>query len=65
MRPISPEQREQPRTSIGIASVFWPAIVAIALSDVVTKYLAHTRLLPQYVPRELLGDAVRLTLVGG
>lgn len=43
--------------------MFWPATTIVAIIDVVTKYLAHTRLLPEHVPRELLGDTVRLTLV--
>ena len=47
----------------GKAAVFWPATLLVAAADVVTKYLAHTRLLPQRVPRELLGDTVRLTLL--
>ena len=44
-------------------SVFWPATALIAVLDVVTKYLAHTRLLPAHLPRDILGDTVRLTLI--
>ena len=46
-----------------IARVFWPSLATVVVADVVTKYLAHTRLLPQHVPREVFGDMVRLTLV--
>ena len=46
-----------------IARYFWPTLIVVALADVGTKYLAHTRLLPQHVPRELVGDSMRLTLV--
>lgn len=46
-----------------IARLFWLALIVVAVADVVTKYLAHTRLLPQYAPRELVGDSLRLTLV--
>ena len=45
------------------AAVFWPSLTFIVLTDVVTKYLAHTLMLPYSPPREILGDAVRLTLL--
>lgn len=45
------------------AVAFWTAAAVVAATDVVTKYLAHTRLRPDHMPRELLGDTVRLTLV--
>ena len=45
-----------------IARVFWSSLAVVALADVATKYLAHTRLLPQHVPRDVFGDTVRLTL---
>lgn len=35
----------------------------IVVTDIVTKYLAHTLIVPHRMPREILGDAVRLTLV--
>lgn len=44
------------------ARVFWPATTLIVMLDVVTKFLAHTRLLPAHLPRDIVGDAVRLTL---
>ena len=45
------------------ATVFWPATTLIVALDVVTKYLAHTQLLPAYLPQNIIGDTVRLTLV--
>ena len=45
------------------ARVFWPATALIVVLDVVTKYFAHTRLLPVHLPRDIVGDFVRLTLV--
>lgn len=44
------------------ARAFWPATALIVVLDVVTKYLAHTRLLPAHLPRDIVGDLVRLTL---
>lgn len=35
----------------------------VTILDVITKELARTRLLPEHLPRELLGDFFRLTLV--
>lgn len=35
----------------------------VAILDVVTKEIARTRLVPEHVPRELIGDFFRLTLV--
>lgn len=45
------------------ARLFWPAAALIVVLDVVTKYLAHTRLMPQYVPRDIIGASIRLTLI--
>ena len=42
---------------------FWPATLGIVAADVVTKYLAHTRLRPPYTPREVVGEWLRLTLL--
>ena len=42
---------------------FWSALSLIAVGDVITKYLAHTLLQPTHLPREVLGNAVRFTLV--
>ena len=44
------------------AAIFWPTLTIIVLSDIVTKYLAHTLIVPYRPPREIVGDAVRLTL---
>ena len=45
------------------ALLFWPVLVVVAMVDVVTKAIAVLTLFPQRVPHELLGNAVRLTLV--
>lgn len=34
----------------------------VAVVDVITKELARTRLVPEHVPREVIGDLMRLTL---
>ena len=44
------------------ANVFWTATALVVMLDVVTKYLAHTRLLPAHLPRDIVGHTVRLTL---
>ena len=46
------------RTSLA----FWGAALAVVLVDVVTKALALAFLWPRYVPHDVLGDTVRLTL---
>lgn len=43
--------------------LFWGLIVGILVIDVVTKAVAETALLPRGVPREVIGDWLRLTLV--
>lgn len=45
------------------AALFWPVIAIVTVLDVVTKAIAVRALVPQRVPHEVLGDAVRLTLV--
>ena len=45
------------------ASILYLATFTVAIADVITKALAHTRLLPEHVPRPILGDTLRLTLV--
>ena len=35
----------------------------VAVLDVITKEIARTRLLPEHLPREMIGDFFRLTLV--
>jgi len=43
--------------------LFWTVVVVIVVADVITKALAVYSLFPQRMPHELLGAAVRLTLV--
>jgi signal peptidase II len=43
--------------------LFWPVLVAVALLDVLTKAIAVQELVPQRVPRDVLGNVVRFTLV--
>ncbi len=41
---------------------FWPLFLLVLLADCATKRAAEMHLLPAYVPHELLGELVRLTL---
>ncbi len=45
------------------ATLFWTLIAAIVAFDVVTKYIAKTTLVPYRMPREVVGEWVRFTLV--
>jgi signal peptidase II len=45
------------------ASIFWPIILVTTVVDVVTKAIAERSLAPRGIPHEVLGNAVRLTLV--
>ncbi|MEJ7808869.1 MAG: signal peptidase II [Gemmatimonadaceae bacterium] len=45
------------------ARTFWSLVGVIVLLDVITKALAVRHLAPMHVPREVLGDVFRLTLV--
>jgi signal peptidase II len=45
------------------AGLFWSVITIVVALDIVTKLLAVQYLVPQRVPHEVIGDAVRLTLV--
>ena len=47
----------------GRSRVFWPVVVTVVLSDILTKWIAVAELYPRGVPREVFGDVVRLTLV--
>jgi signal peptidase II len=47
----------------GNAGLFWPVVAVVAFIDLVTKAVAVRLLVPQRVPREVIGDAVRFTLV--
>jgi len=51
-------QRGRPNTPL-----FWTVLVVVVLADIVTKAIAEYALVPQRIPHELIGDAVRLTLV--
>ena len=52
-----------PEQGSGRASVFWPVVITVVLSDILTKWIAVRDLYPRGVPREVFGDVVRLTLV--
>lgn len=41
---------------------FWPLFLLVLLADCATKRAAEAHLLPAYVPHELMGELVRLTL---
>ncbi|HEX9564000.1 MAG TPA: signal peptidase II [Gemmatimonadaceae bacterium] len=43
--------------------LFWPVVAVVLVSDLLTKWIAVGELYPRGVPREVLGDVVRLTLV--
>lgn len=45
------------------AAMFWPVILGVVLVDVVTKAWAVYTLVPQRIPREVIGEYVRFTLV--
>jgi signal peptidase II len=45
------------------ATLFWTLIATIVAIDVVTKYIAKTTLVPYRMPREVIGEWVRFTLV--
>jgi signal peptidase II len=47
----------------GRSRVFWPIVVTVVLSDILTKWIAVRDLYPRGVPRAVFGDVVRLTLV--
>jgi signal peptidase II len=44
-------------------ALFWGGAALVLLGDAFTKIVAVDRLVPAYLPRRLLGDGVRLTLV--
>jgi signal peptidase II len=43
--------------------LFWPVVIAIVVVDQLTKAVAATALLPRGIPRDVLGEWLRLTLV--
>jgi signal peptidase II len=44
-------------------ALFWPVLAAVTVTDVVTKAIAERTLTPRGIPHEVLGNAVRFTLV--
>ena len=52
---------ESPKLERGSALLFWGTATTVILVDQITKLLAE-RYLIRYVPREIIGDAVRFTL---
>lgn len=51
------------RSSSGNGAVFWSLVAGVVVTDVITKFLAVAALMPQRLPREVVGEWVRLTLV--
>jgi signal peptidase II len=49
-------------TSTRNGRVFWTAVVAVIVADVITKALAVRYLMPQHVPHPIVGEVVRFTL---
>jgi len=47
----------------GRERIFWPVVITVVLSDIVTKWIAVRDFYPRGVPREVFGEVVRLTLV--
>lgn len=45
------------------ATLFWSVLLGVLALDVVTKWIAVQELMPSRVPREVIGDLVRFTLV--
>ncbi len=45
------------------AALFWPVIAVVTVLDVVTKAIAEQHLLMPRVPHEVVGNALRFTLV--
>jgi len=45
------------------APLFWSVIVGVVLVDIVTKAIAVYALVPQRIPREVIGEYLRFTLV--
>jgi signal peptidase II len=47
----------------GNAGLFWPVVAVVTFIDVITKQLAVQLLVVKRVPHEVIGEAVRFTLV--
>ena len=52
-----------PRSSAPNAVLFWPIIIVVVITDVITKAIAERALAPAHIPHPVIGDFVRLTLV--
>jgi signal peptidase II len=52
-----------PMSAFGNARLFWPILIAIVASDVLTKALAVKELSPIRIPRPVIGEFLRFTLV--
>ena len=50
-----------PKQDTGNARLFWLTIAIVAVTDAVTKHLAHTRL-ARHVPLDIIGEVVRIAL---
>ncbi|MBI3567327.1 MAG: signal peptidase II [Gemmatimonadetes bacterium] len=51
-----------PRSN-GYAPLYWGVGATVVVADLATKTVAADRLLPAYLPRDVIGGAVRFTLV--
>ncbi len=45
------------------APLFWSVIIGVVLADIATKAIAVYALVPQRIPREVIGEYLRFTLV--
>lgn len=45
------------------APLFWSVIIGVVIVDVITKAMAVYALVPQRIPREVIGEYLRFTLV--
>jgi signal peptidase II len=43
--------------------LFWSVVLVVVVADLITKAIAVYALVPQRIPREVIGEYVRLTLV--
>ena len=59
--PLAPTPGSVPAAPSPKRPAFWWTAAVVVAADVVSKYLAHTRL-PLHLPRDVVGDVVRLTL---
>ena len=51
------------RSSLPNSYIFWPVIGVIVVVDIITKAVAVEALIPRTIPRPVLGDWLRWTLV--